>query len=177
MGTFVRKEAVRCYNGLLQVYRAPRGSVKLWRRVAAKSLGANGSIMASITIKNIPDGIYRRLRDSVGENHRSINSEVIACLEKVLQGARVLGVESGPLASSRTNLSFAPIARRAGLPISTVWRAPRNKDRQPQISTVTKIAAALDRNASLYQPAAKPSLRGSLPPSNIPRSRSISTPW
>ena len=41
MGTFVRKEAVRCYNGLLQVYRAPRGSVKLWQRVAAKSLGAN----------------------------------------------------------------------------------------------------------------------------------------
>ena len=107
--------------------------------------------MASITIKNIPDGIYRRLRDSAGENHRSINSEVIACLEKVLQGARVLGVESGPLASSRTNLSFAPIARRAGLPISTVWRAPRNKDRQPQISTVTKIAAALDLSVGEFE--------------------------
>ena len=45
--------------------------------------------MANITIKNVPDGIYRRLRDSANENHRSINSEVIACLEKVLQGARV----------------------------------------------------------------------------------------
>ena len=29
MGTFVRKEAVRCSNGLLQVYRALRGRVKL----------------------------------------------------------------------------------------------------------------------------------------------------
>ena len=45
--------------------------------------------LANITIKNVPDGIYRRPRDSAGENHRSINSEVIVCLEKVLQGARV----------------------------------------------------------------------------------------
>ncbi len=45
--------------------------------------------MPNITIKNIPDGIYRRLRDSAGENHRSINSEVIACLEKMLRSARV----------------------------------------------------------------------------------------
>ena len=45
--------------------------------------------MPNITIKNIPDGIYSRLRDSAAENHRGINSEVIACLERMLQGGRI----------------------------------------------------------------------------------------
>lgn len=40
--------------------------------------------MAAITVKNIPDDLYLKLKESAGKNHRSINSEVIACLEKVL---------------------------------------------------------------------------------------------
>jgi len=39
---------------------------------------------AAITLKNIPDDIYARLKQSANENHRSINKEVIACLEQVL---------------------------------------------------------------------------------------------
>ena len=41
-------------------------------------------IMASITIKNIPDELYERLKQAASAHHRSVNSELIYCLEKTL---------------------------------------------------------------------------------------------
>ena len=38
----------------------------------------------TMTLKSIPDEIYARLRQSADLHHRSLNSEVIACLERVL---------------------------------------------------------------------------------------------
>lgn len=38
--------------------------------------------MKTITVKNIPDNLYDRLRQSAEENHRSINSEIILCIER-----------------------------------------------------------------------------------------------
>jgi plasmid stability protein len=38
----------------------------------------------TITLKSIPDDIYAQLRRSAELHHRSLNSEVIACLERVL---------------------------------------------------------------------------------------------
>ena len=43
----------------------------------------------TITLKNLPDDIYERLKEVAKANHRSINSEVIACLEKALLSTRV----------------------------------------------------------------------------------------
>lgn len=40
--------------------------------------------MANLTLKNIPDDLYERLKDAAHRHHRSINSELIACLEKML---------------------------------------------------------------------------------------------
>ena len=40
--------------------------------------------MPAITVKNIPDTLYDNLKQSALLNHRSINSEIIACLEKEL---------------------------------------------------------------------------------------------
>lgn len=40
--------------------------------------------MPALTIKNIPDMLYEKLRSSAMKNHRSINSEVIACIETTL---------------------------------------------------------------------------------------------
>lgn len=40
--------------------------------------------MPAITVKNIPDTLYDNLKQSAHLNHRSINSEIIACLEKEL---------------------------------------------------------------------------------------------
>ena len=57
--------------------------------------------MATVTVKNIPDDLYERLKAVAGVNRRSVNSEIIVCIEcavtsrrvdpeKVLEGARRL---------------------------------------------------------------------------------------
>lgn len=38
--------------------------------------------MTTITVKNIPDDLYERLKQAARANHRSINSEIIACIER-----------------------------------------------------------------------------------------------
>jgi plasmid stability protein len=40
--------------------------------------------MPSITIKNIPPEIYDKLKKAAESSHRSINSEVIACIEQAV---------------------------------------------------------------------------------------------
>ena len=40
--------------------------------------------MPSMTIKSIPDKIYQNLKRNARLNHRSLNGEVIACLERSL---------------------------------------------------------------------------------------------
>ncbi len=40
--------------------------------------------MASLTVKNIPDNLYEHLKQAASIHHRSINSEIIVCLEKAL---------------------------------------------------------------------------------------------
>lgn len=43
----------------------------------------------NLTIKSIPDEIYQRLKHSASEHRRSINQEVIVCLERSLLGKRI----------------------------------------------------------------------------------------
>jgi plasmid stability protein len=43
----------------------------------------------SITLKNIPDDVYIRLKASAESHRRSINSEAIVCLEAVLLPVRI----------------------------------------------------------------------------------------
>ena len=38
----------------------------------------------TLTLKNIPDAVYQRLKASAEVNRRSLNSEAIVCLETVL---------------------------------------------------------------------------------------------
>ena len=40
--------------------------------------------MATLTLKNVPDDLYTRLKQRAGDNRRSINNEAIVCLERVL---------------------------------------------------------------------------------------------
>ncbi|RYU56788.1 Arc family DNA-binding protein [Methylolobus aquaticus] len=44
---------------------------------------------ANLTLKNIPDEIYERLKEAAQAHHRSLNSEVIACLEQALMPVRL----------------------------------------------------------------------------------------
>ena len=80
--------------------------------------------MANITVKNIPADLYEHLKESAGANHRSINGEIIACIERAV-GSRKIDVEAvleearrlreeigGPLI---TDAEFTE-AKRAGRP-------------------------------------------------------------
>ena len=44
--------------------------------------------MPTVTVKNIPEDLYEHVKQSAGANHRSINREIIACLERALHGRR-----------------------------------------------------------------------------------------
>lgn len=47
----------------------------------------------NLTLKNIPDDVYERLKTSAALHRRSINSEVIVCLETVLTPSKVKPAE------------------------------------------------------------------------------------
>ena len=43
----------------------------------------------TLTLKNIPDEVYKRLKGSAEAHRRSLNSEAIVCLESVLLPGRI----------------------------------------------------------------------------------------
>ncbi len=45
--------------------------------------------MHTITVKNIPPELYRKLKQSAKDNRRSINSEIIMCIERTICSQRV----------------------------------------------------------------------------------------
>jgi plasmid stability protein len=49
--------------------------------------------MATVTLKNIPDELYERLKATAQAHRRSINSELIYCLETVLKPRKISAEE------------------------------------------------------------------------------------
>jgi plasmid stability protein len=45
--------------------------------------------MPTMTIKNVPDDLYKKLKESAQEHGRSINNEVIFCIKRALRGGRI----------------------------------------------------------------------------------------
>lgn len=45
--------------------------------------------MATVTVKNIPDELYERLKSVAEINRRSINSEIIMCIENTIMSHRM----------------------------------------------------------------------------------------
>jgi antitoxin FitA len=45
--------------------------------------------MATITIKNIPNVLYQKLKESAHLHRRSINSQVIHCIETVVHSKKI----------------------------------------------------------------------------------------
>ncbi len=45
--------------------------------------------MPTITVKNIPPELYKKLKQHAETNHRSINSEIIACIEGAVSARRI----------------------------------------------------------------------------------------
>jgi antitoxin FitA len=49
--------------------------------------------MVTLTLKNLPDHLYQKLKQSATQNHRSLNREVIACLEKAVSSPKLRKTE------------------------------------------------------------------------------------
>ena len=49
--------------------------------------------MATVTFKNIPDELYEQLKRAAAAHHRSVNSELIHCLEKTFRATPVSAAE------------------------------------------------------------------------------------
>lgn len=47
----------------------------------------------TLTLKNVPDDIYERLKAAAEMHHRSLNSEAIVCLETVLAPVKLAPAE------------------------------------------------------------------------------------
>ncbi len=45
--------------------------------------------MPTLTVKNIPDELYARLKRRAEMNRRSLNSEIIMCIEKAVRSQRL----------------------------------------------------------------------------------------
>jgi antitoxin FitA len=45
--------------------------------------------MPTLTVKNIPEVLYDHLKERAALNHRSLNSEIIACIEQSISRRRV----------------------------------------------------------------------------------------
>ena len=51
------------------------------------------TVPTTLTLKNIPDDIYERLKVAAAAHRRSLNSEAIVCLETVLMPTRMSAEE------------------------------------------------------------------------------------
>lgn len=66
--------------------------------------------MATLTLKNVPDDLYRTLRNRAQVNRRSINSEALVCLEQVLgKPAEDVEVTLARLARLRSAMHVPPL--------------------------------------------------------------------
>ena len=77
----------------------------------------------TLTLKNIPDDVYQRLRACADAHRRSLNSEAIVCLESVLLPGRMPPAER--LARARELRSALPQGRFGARDIDTLKREGR----------------------------------------------------
>lgn len=56
--------------------------------------------MATVTFKNIPDDLYEKLKQAANAHHRSVNSELIYCLERTFRPTRISANELAEKASA-----------------------------------------------------------------------------
>ena len=67
--------------------------------------------MPSLTVKNIPDSLYTRLKEAAQAHHRSMNSEILYCVERTIGTHKISASEY--IAVARTLR-----AKTAGTPLT-----------------------------------------------------------
>ena len=86
-------------RGVRQPVRMSNAALLLVPRLAARietnmiefwfHLSGSAPMPTTLTLKNIPDEIYARLKTAAALHRRSLNSEAIVCLEPVLTPGRL----------------------------------------------------------------------------------------
>lgn len=67
--------------------------------------------MPALTIKNIPEDLYKELKLVAKQHHRSINSEVIVCLKRSLFPAKISPEEAlHNIRALRSQISVDPVS-------------------------------------------------------------------
>jgi antitoxin FitA len=46
-------------------------------------------LMPTVTLKNIPDPLYEKLKEAARIHHRSLNSEILYCVERTLNTYKI----------------------------------------------------------------------------------------
>ncbi len=77
----------------------------------------------TLTLKNIPDEVYERLKLSADLHRRSLNSEAIVCLETLLVPTRIAPAQR--LARARALRAELPKGKFRAKDIDTAKRAGR----------------------------------------------------
>ena len=88
-----------------------------WFHFGEKSMPTN------LTLKNIPDAVYERLKASAETHRRSLNSEAIVCLESALLPTRIAPGER--LARARALRAALPKGKFSSRDIDTAKRDGR----------------------------------------------------
>ena len=88
----------------------------------------NGCILVipmptTLTLKNIPDATYKRLKSAAEAHRRSLNSEAIVCLESVLLPTKIAPAER--LARARELRASLSVAKFRARDIDAAKRADR----------------------------------------------------
>ena len=81
------------------------------------------AMSTTLTLKNIPDAVYERLKAAAESHRRSLNSEAIVCLESVLLPTRVPPAER--LARARELRAALPKGVFSASDIDAARRADR----------------------------------------------------
>ena len=45
--------------------------------------------MPTITLKNIPDPLYEKIKEAARTHHRSLNGEILYCVERTLEAHKI----------------------------------------------------------------------------------------
>jgi plasmid stability protein len=77
----------------------------------------------TLTLKNIPDAVYERLKRSAEVHRRSLNSEALVCLESVLLPTKMIPSER--LARARELRAALPQGKFLARDIDTAKRQDR----------------------------------------------------
>lgn len=79
--------------------------------------------MRTLTIKGVPDAVYRRLKARAAERRRSLNSEVLLCLEQA--------VAAEPVDSAALLARADRVRERLNVPALTeaALRGPKSRGR------------------------------------------------